>query len=161
MVNDSNLEKKKLAAELVCNAIADINEKNGDSTLHSIRRYIGKEYKLSPQIIENLIVPSVHKGVEFGVIKNLMGRYQLSGLMDNRRHQDNADGNKDDANDNKDDANGKCCPKPCPPPCGCCPKRKCNRSSKNFRRIDYKSAEVCYQDKNNPCGSPKACGGCG
>lgn len=81
MVGQRQEKNKELAAELVCKAIATLNEEKG-STLRTIRNHIGNEYKIPPDIIKNLIIPSLENGIQFGVIVQNMGRYHLSDLIE-------------------------------------------------------------------------------
>lgn len=131
MVGTEHLEDDKyLAAELVVKALADLDEERG-STQRTIEEYIASEYRIPPRTsIKDLVTPSLKHGIEFGVVvQNAPGRYQLTNLMDNIVDL------------------------------ACRPRRRCNRSSKNFRRIDYKSADVCYEDKDHTGESPCACQG--
>ncbi|XP_044732996.1 uncharacterized protein LOC123295643 [Chrysoperla carnea] len=81
MVGENYADNRELGAELVCKALSTLNEEKG-STLRTIRNHITKKYKISPDVIKNLIIPSLEKGIQFGVIVHNMGRYQLSDLID-------------------------------------------------------------------------------
>lgn len=81
MLGENYADNRELGAELICTALSTLNEKKG-SSLRAIRNHITKEYKISSDVIKNLIIPSLENGIKFGVVVHNMGRYQLSNLMD-------------------------------------------------------------------------------